>query len=103
MPSKYGNRKTRGYDSAKEARRAQDLNLLLKCGEISNLKEQVVFELIPAQDGERPVTYKADFTYVENGELVVEDVKSEATRKLPAFIIKRKLLLFRHGIRIRET
>lgn len=101
--SKFGNVKTEdGYDSRREARRAQVLRIMEKAGEISELREQVRYELVPKQDGERSVHYVADFSYRQNGELVVEDVKSEAT-KTPVYILKRKLLLFRHGIRIKEV
>ena len=97
------------FDSRKEARRWQELRYLLRAGVISRLERQTPFELIPAQRDEtgklleRAVTYRADFTYWdENGRFIVEDVKSEATRTRE-YIIKRKLLLYRHGIRIREV
>ncbi len=59
--SKYGNRRTNGYASKREASRAQELRLLEKAGKIHNLREQVPFELIPKQDGERARKYVADF------------------------------------------
>ena len=96
------------FDSHKEARRWQELRYLLRAGIISDLQRQVEFELIPAQRDasgkllERAVTYKADFVYVENGQYVVEDVKSEAT-KTREYVIKRKLLLYTHGLRIKEV
>ena len=106
--SKYGNRKTTWngveYDSAKEARRAAELRLMQRAGIISDLREQVKFELIPAQrrDGktERPVNYIADFVYTENGETVVEDVKGMRTKE---YIIKRKLMLWEFGIVVKEV
>lgn len=97
--SKYDNKKTGGYDSKRESKRAMDLSLLQKLGEISELREQVRYELVPKQDGERAVHYTADFVYVEKGQTVAEDSKGFRTQ---VFIIKRKLMLFRHGIRIRE-
>lgn len=46
----------------------------------------------------------AQYAYTEqDGEMVVEDVKSPATRKKPEYVLKRKMMLFFHGIRIRET
>ena len=100
--NKYGNRKVNGFDSVKEYRRYQDLCLLQKAGEISNLQTQPTFELIPKQDGERAVKYIADFVYLtKDDKLVVEDVKSPAT-KTPAYVIKRKLMLHTRGIRIVE-
>jgi len=104
--SKFRNRKTKGFDSKKEFRRAQELQLLEKIGEISDLDYQVPFELIPKQLDEhgktieRPVIYKADFRYEQAGKIVVEDTKGMRTRD---YVIKRKLMLFRHGIRILET
>lgn len=105
--SKYGNIKTRTsdgivHDSSKEANRWCELNLLLRAGKIQDLQRQVKFELIPKQDGERAVHYVADFVYVEDGKKIVEDVKSAATKKNKEYVIKRKLLLWRHGIRIKE-
>ena len=104
---KYGNKKTTvgdiKFDSKKEARRYEELKALESEGKIMELKRQVKFELIPKQDGERPTSYYADFTYIQNGELVVEDVKSPITREHSAYVIKRKLMLKVHGIRIREV
>jgi hypothetical protein len=108
-PRKYGNKTvTRGgekFDSAKEARRYGELVLLEKAGQVSDLKRQVKYELIPSQKVggkvvERPCTYVADFVYTENGETVVEDTKGFRTKD---YIIKRKLMLYIHGIRIREV
>ena len=109
--SKYNAQKTTvdgiTYDSRKEAQRAQELRLMLRAGVISNLREQVPYELIPAQKNEygkvieRAVVYKADFVYDdEKGKTVVEDVKGVRTKE---FIIKRKLMLYEYGIRIREV
>ena len=109
--SKYHSQRTSGYDSKKEKYRADELKLLQKAGHISSLKEQVRFELIPSQytiiNGkkkciEQSCFYIADFTYIENGFLIVEDVKSPITRSNPVYIIKRKLMLHVHGIKIRE-
>lgn len=109
MRSKYGNRKTTHngvtYDSRKEAKRGSELLLLERAGAIQNLRRQVRYELIPSQriDGkvvERPIHYIADFVYEEDGETVVEDTKGYKTAD---YIIKRKLMLWRHGIRIKEV
>ncbi len=101
--SKYGNKKIKGYDSKKEYERAQVLKFMEHEGEISDLVEQPVFELIPKQVGERSVKYIADFKYTQDGEVIVEDVKSAITKKNPDYIIKRKLMLHIHGIRVLET
>jgi hypothetical protein len=107
--AKYHNRKvTRDgetFDSVKEYRRFCELRLLEKAGAVTDLRRQVKFELIPAQriDGkvaERACSYVADFVYMENGQQVVEDTKGMRTQE---YRLKRKLMLWVHGIRIRET
>jgi hypothetical protein len=104
--NKYHAEKCCGYDSQKEYNRAQQLKLWLKAGVISDLREQVVFLLIPSQinsEGvtEKAVRYVADFVYIDNdtGRMVVEDTKGFRT---PDYIIKRKLMLKVHGITIKE-
>lgn len=119
---KYSNQKTTidgiTFDSKKEADRYCELCFLQRAGLISNLELQKKFELIPAQyeyferygkngqrlkDGknclEQSITYVADFVYTENGKTVVEDTKGMKTKE---YIIKRKLMLYIHGIRIKE-
>ena len=94
------------FDSRKEYNRYLVLADMEKHGEISELERQVEFMLIPAQRDERgkviekAVKYKADFRYMQDGKVVVEDVKGIKTRD---YIIKRKLMLERFGIRIKET
>lgn len=109
MMAKYHNRKvTRDgetFDSVKEYRRFCELRLLEKAGAVTDLQRQVKFELIPAQriDGkvaERACSYVADFVYMENGQQVVEDAKGMRTQE---YRLKRKLMLWVHGIRIKET
>ena len=105
MKNKYGARKLttpdgQVFDSVKEYHRWGCLRLLERAGKITDLKRQVKFELIPKQEGERACYYIADFTYMENGELVVEDCKGFKT---DVYKIKKKLMLMEHGIRIRET
>lgn len=100
MRPKYRNRRTGNYASAGEARRAAELRALQAAGHISELREQVRFEVIPKQEGERAAHYVADFVYVEDGRQVVEDFKGYAT---PEFVLKRKLMLLVHGIRLRVT
>jgi hypothetical protein len=98
---KYGNKKTDGYDSKREATRAAELKLLEKIGVITNLQEQVRYEVIPKQEGERAAHYIADFVYMQpSGTLVAEDVKGFRT---PDYILKRKLMKLVHGITIREV
>lgn len=94
------------FDSKAEARRYEELKTLAQTQKIVDLRLQVPFELIPSQyqDGrciERSVKFIADFTYLEDGQLVVEDVKSPATIT-PVFVLKRKLMLYIRGIRVKE-
>ena len=104
------------FDSKAELRRWQELVLLEHAGKISGLQRQVPFELIPPQREpdttgprggirrgavlENAVVYVADFVYQQDGRTVVEDVKGHKTRD---YILKRKLMLYVHGIRIKET
>lgn len=94
------------FDSKAESARYLELKNLEKAGEISDLQRQVRFELIPSQHDEngevieRPCYYVADFVYRESGKTVVEDCKGYRT---DVYIIKRKLMLYRYGIKIREV
>lgn len=88
------------FPSKKEGRRYQELKMLEKSGVISDLQLQVPYELVPKQGKVKPVKYVADFVYKENGETVVEDVKGIKTQ---VYKIKSKLMLWRYGIKIRET
>ena len=109
-PTKYHSRKitidNQTFESMKEFGRWKDLQRLLGAGVITDLKRQVKFELIPSQKNEfgkvieRPVTYVADFVYTKNGKQIVEDVKGFKTKE---YVIKRKLMLYVHGIRIHEV
>lgn len=90
------------FDSKKEAERYAELKLLQRCGIISDLKTQVRFELIPKNKNGRAVYYVCDFTYTENGVLVVEDVKSQPTRT-PVYRLKKRLMKEVYGIDIKEV
>lgn len=105
-PNKYHAEKTGGYASKKEASRAQVLRLMEQAGEISELEEQVSFIVIPTQRDaqgrllEKCARYIADFVYRDKtGAKVVEDCKGVLT---PQYILKRKLMLMVHGIRVKE-
>ena len=105
--NKYHNQKTKTidgitHDSKKEASRWMELQMLQRAGEIYNLRRQVTFELIPKQEGERPCNYIADFVYVDKktGKTVVEDAKGVRT---DVYKIKKKLMLWRYDIRIKEV
>lgn len=119
--NKYGNKKIEVdgivFDSKKEAKRYKELLLLEKAGEISELRRQVKYVLIPAQREpdttgamggirkgkiiEHECSYYADFVYFDRKkqDMVVEDTKGVRTAE---YIIKRKLMLRIYGIRINE-
>lgn len=119
--NKYGSKKVEFdgivFDSKKEAKRYKELLLLEKAGAIQDLQRQVKFVLIPAQREpdiigkrggikagkllEKECAYFADFVYWDKKHfnIVVEDTKGYRTTD---YIIKRKLMLYMHGIRIKE-
>lgn len=75
----------------------------LKKGFITDLERQTKFVIVEKNKKERAWTYKADFTYKRDGKYIVEDVKSEYTRKLPAYINTRKMMKKKFNIEIYET
>lgn len=96
------------FDSIKEWKRYMLLLDMQRRGQISDLRRQVSFELIPSQrDGgkvvERACCYVADFVYCQDGKQVVEDTKSAITRRNAVYILKRKMMLFFHHVRIKEV
>ena len=130
MRPKYGNNKIKNafgtYDSELEWGRYLFLSNRQKDGEISDLRRQVEYLLIPAQYGteikhlktkdkevrvllERPCSYIADFVYERNGKTIVEDCKGEDKKykgkrfstQTADFKIKKKLMLYIHNIQIK--
>lgn len=118
--SKYGNHKVihdgMKFDSQRELNRWLELKLLERAGEIRSLRRQVKYQLIPAQREpdtigprggvhkgkliEPEVAYIADFVYEQDGREVVEDAKGFKT---DAYLLKRRMMLYIHGIRVREV
>ena len=118
-PGKYHSRKCTvtlpesgkeiAFDSEREARRFGELRMLLRCGQIRDLRLQVNFTLqegYTTADGERvrPIVYRADFTYRERTgdgwRPVVEDAKGVRTKE---YNMKRKMMLEKFGVKIREV
>lgn len=103
--NKYNARKTlcdgHWFDSQKEANHYLLLKRLELAGEISDLRLQPKFRL---QEGfvnnegnwVKKIDYFADFSYVEAGVTIVEDVKSVATAREATFRMKFKLVQFMH-------
>lgn len=104
------------FDSHHEYERFCELQLLQRAGKVKDIQRQVKFVLIPTQREpdtigvrggvkkgeviEKECAYLADFTYyTDTGDYVVEDTKGVRTKD---YIIKRKLMLYVHGIRIQE-
>ena len=126
-PTKTGNHKITldgiEFDSKREVYRYAELKMLEKAGKIRDLRLQVPFELIPVQREpditgprggvpkgkciERSLVYVADFVYVNDvGDTVVEDSKGYRdtdAAMYKVFVIKRKLMLWVHGIRVKEV
>lgn len=113
------------FDSKKEAKRYRELRLLEGAGVIEKLERQVEYVLIPEQREfnareiytkgpkkgsfkpgkllERKLVYIADFVYMKNGKVIVEDVKGYRDGgAYRVFVIKRKLMLYRFGLRVIE-
>ena len=112
IKSKYKNKKVEldglTFDSKKEARRYNELKFLERVGYISDLELQKSFVLAESVKFENEprakpaVRYVADFVYIENGKMIVEDVKSSATKSLPVYRLKKHLMKSVHGIDIKE-
>lgn len=122
MRSKYGNKKATYngtiFDSRKERNRYITLLALQKAGEISDLKMQVPFEIIPAvyekvekqlktkvkivdRCVQKATHYIADFVYKDkDGNMVVEDAKGMRTEK---YLLKKKMMRAFLGITIKEV
>ena len=109
--NKYGAAKTEldgiAFASRKEANRYAELVLMEKAHEITGLERQRKFTLIGAQRDstgrviERPCVYIADFVYKDKtGREIVEDSKGMKTQQ---YIIRRKLMLYVHGIEVKEV
>lgn len=105
--AKYNSKKVKVdgliFDSKKEAKRYAFLKEKQQSGEIRCLDVHVKFELIPKLDEERACNYYADFTYLDkNNEFIVEDVKGSKRTITDVYKIKRKLMLYIHGIKVKE-
>jgi len=106
--SKYGNKKVEvdgiKFDSKREAARYKVLFIWQQNKLITDLKLQVKFELIPSTiingKKQRPVNYIADFVYVENGKLTIEDCKGFRT---PEYVIKCKMMKHLLGFEVTES
>ncbi len=99
--NKYSAEKTTSdgkvFDSKKEAARYVELKFQEHCGLISNLETQPKYIL---QEGfkyngkkKAAITFKLDFRYEKDGELIVEDVKGGNATITEAYSIRRRLLL----------
>ncbi len=117
---KYNNQRVeydgRVFDSLKEYRRYRDLKLMQRSGLISDLHLQVPFELVPAVYDEvevqlktkvkmekkcvqRSIRYIADFVYMKDGKMIVEDTKGFRTKE---YELKKKMMRALLGVEIKE-
>ena len=109
-PSKYNNVSVTydgiRFDSMKEAARYKTLKLMERAGQISDIQLQVPFELTPTQRDEngnllfRKRNYIADFVYMKDGEMIVEDVKGYKT---DTYELKKALMYEKYKILIQEV
>lgn len=99
--SKYGNVKSEfngiKFDSKKEMQRYLELKGMLDAGLIKDLKLQPHFTLQEAfktPEGEtiQKIGYIADFSYIEDGKYIIEDVKSKVTAENTTYKLKKKLM-----------
>lgn len=75
----------------------------------NNLSAKLIFSQTVTEPVYKDVTildrsvYTADFTYIEDGEFIIEDVKSDYTRKEADYVLRKKFLYYKYRILIRET
>ena len=119
---KYGNSKVEyqgmSFDSKREMQRYIVLKEAEESGLISDLRTQVVFELVPSiteeyvkhlktkdkietRVAQRAILYKADFVYQKDGKEVIEDVKVAKGLIPKEFTLKEKLFFWRFGKKIK--
>jgi hypothetical protein len=119
---KYGNSKVEyqgmSFDSKREMQRYIVLKEAEERGLISDLRTQVVFELVPSiteehvkhlktkdkietRVAQRAILYKADFVYKKDGKEVIEDVKVAKGLIPKEFTLKEKLFFWRFGKKIK--
>ena len=95
------------FDSQKEARRYDELMVMLRAEIITDLRLQPQFTLQESyitENGQRirAIRYTADFSYRFGGKLVVEDVKSKPTRT-KEYLRNKKMMRSKYGIDIQEV
>ena len=97
------------FDSKAEHDRYIELKLMQRAGLITKLECHPSYEVLPKQltpEGKqnfRPVVYTPDFRYINSeGREIVEEIKSEYSRKEKDYIIHRKLLFYTQGIYVEE-
>lgn len=88
------------FDSKKEAKRYNELKILEKLKVISNLRLQVPYILVEKSMYGRTIKYLADFVYLKDDKIVVEDCKGVRT---PVYRLKKRLMAEKYGIVISET
>lgn len=92
------------FDSISESRRYIQLKHLQELGEISHLRLQPNYPYYDKKNKKVLFKYIADFDYcTEHGEVIVEDVKSAYTAKLPIYRLKKKLIEDRYDVKIKEV
>ena len=109
VKSKYGNHKVTApdgqkFDSQREHQRWVILKIMERAGKIKDLRRQVKYVLIPAQRDSRGKLLEYECSYIDYDfalqQEVVEDAKG---MKTDVYKIKKKMMLWVHGIQIKET
>ena len=122
--NKYKNEKVE-FDGIKfDSKRERDRYMVLKDAErrgvISELKCQPIFELMPAiyhdevkhlktkdkiikRCDQLAITYRGDFQYMKDGNLVVEDCKISKYLIPKEYVLKEKMMFAVHGIKIKRV
>lgn len=111
--SKYGSQAVVAFGEKFDSKHERDCYFerrgWLRDGRIADLRLQHKFPIViggvPVRyESGRQMTYRADFTYIDTatGRRVVEDAKSDGTRRKEAYRIK-KALMRAMGIEIQEV
>lgn len=122
--NKYNNKKVVYQGITFDSERERDRYIVLKDAEQRGIIQQLtvhpLFELIPSVTEvvkvqlktkiigkekvlQRAITYKADFQYIKDGELIVEDVKISPDLIPKEFAIKEKLMFWRYRIKVKRV
>ena len=87
------------FASKKEMKRYAELRLLERAGEVQDLELQPEFRV--SINDQHYCTYTADFAYTENGQRVIEELKSTGTAKDASYRLRKKAAELFYGIKVK--